>query len=549
MILSIHGHIFDSGLINHILDVIEHNGHGVVFERCTFPPQSSRKTTKTSVILRIDGNDVESLHIIESKIRSLIELTPKADAQCDRLDYKEHEDNVAISKRVTVEEMKKETNVLLLGAGRVSKSFVEFLGRTNEGCIITIVSDQEDDAKDVATAALNGRAVSLDVSNDVHRLSELVEESDIVVSLLPAPMHVPIALECILHQKNLITASYEGDDMRSIGERAKNAGIIILNEVGLDPGLDHMSAMRIIHNIQHRGGKITSFSSVCGGLPAPEAANNPLKYKFSWSPRGVIRACQNAATYKMHGKVLEVPGMDLLLSAIPFEEGFSDLDLECLPNRNSLHYEKLYGIDGAHTVFRGTLRYSGFSRLMHTFQQIGLLREDETVNETCQDLMYRLKNQKGNPLNTINDFILDCVGGDAVEAERTMDCLQWIGMMDQTPILSTDSVVNNFCKILEDKLSYGVDERDMVIMHHRIKATFEDGSAEYHRSFLKVFGDTKNSAMSKTVGYTTAAAANYIIKHNLNDMVGLVTPTVPELYEPILQSVAGEGIVFDESIS
>jgi alpha-aminoadipic semialdehyde synthase len=239
MILSIHGHLFDSGLINHVLDVIEYYGHGVIFEQCTFPPQSSRTTTKSSVILRIDGSNVKSLHNIERKIKSLIELTPKADAQCDRLDYNEPEDNTNGIKQVadiTVEEMKKEKKVLLLGAGRVSKSFVEFLGRTNKGCIITVASDNEDDAKDVASAALNGRPVCLDIMKNVHRLSEMVEESDLVVSLLPATMHVPIALDCILHQKHFITASYENDDMRSLGERAKNAGIIILNEVGLDPG-------------------------------------------------------------------------------------------------------------------------------------------------------------------------------------------------------------------------------------------------------------------------------------------------------------------------
>jgi alpha-aminoadipic semialdehyde synthase len=328
MVISLDGHLFDSGLINQILDVVEMNECGADFRQCRIPPNKA----KSSVLLQVTSNDKDVLDRVESKIASLVEVIEKAEASMKRVDHGRAASTASMSSGARVEGMKQEKKVLLLGAGRVSKSLVQLLGRSGD-YVITVVADNERDARAVAKATKKGRHVALDIMNDPHRLSDLIEESDMVISLLPAPMHPQVASECIVHKKDFVTASYESDEIRSMNERAKAAGIIMLNEVGLDPGLDHMSAMKIIDDIKSRGGKVTCFSSVCGGLPAPEAADNPLKYKFSWSPKGVISASQNSARYRWEGRVMEIHGNELLQSAAPFLDNWSNLNLECLPNR------------------------------------------------------------------------------------------------------------------------------------------------------------------------------------------------------------------------
>ena len=294
MTLSLEGHLFDTALINQILDVIEQYGTGLDFKECFFPPQTVRATSKSNVVMKISAAHDEALSLIEQKINTLVQVIERADATVIRLD-KPVVDRGGTGPQVPVgrarvEPMQSEKRILLLGAGRVSKSFVDYMGRS-ANAIITVVSEKEEEAREAARAAANGQHMALDVVNDVHRLSAMIEDSDVVVSLLPAPMHPFVAMECIVHGKHLVTASYESEEMRKLCGRAQQANVMILNEVGLDPGLDHMSAMKIIDTIKARGGKISGFTSVCGGLPELKSSNNPLKYKFSWSPRGVIRAC------------------------------------------------------------------------------------------------------------------------------------------------------------------------------------------------------------------------------------------------------------------
>jgi len=449
-----------------------------------------------------------------------------------------------------------EQRVLVLGAGRVARSLVDLLWRSNPEVVVTVASEREEDARKVAAVASTaGRYTALDVLDDAIRLSDLVQKSELVVSFLPAPMHPPVAMECIKHRKHLVTASYESEAMRQMAEQAREAGIIILNEVGLDPGLDHMSALKIIQNIKARGGKVTGFTSVCGGLPAPEASNNPLKYKFSWSPKGVIVASQNDARYRREGEVMKIPGAELLKSASPFELAFPDLGLECLPNRDSLHYERVYGIDFARTLFRGTLRYRGFSSLMNIFKNMGLLDDDSiqaTNAETWRDLVHDVMLRKRHSVNfdCVEDFVLACAEDDQSEATRAIGALKWLGVLsdDQVPKKST-TVVEAFCEVLEEKLRYEEGECDMIVMHHMVEASFEDGSEESHHASLHVRGDADSSAMSKTVGYTAAVAAGLILDGSLREQCGLLLPTSPEVYLPVLARMQREGIAFDEKVS
>jgi len=546
MTISLEGHLFDSSLINQILDVIEHYGSGLHFEECIFPPQSGREATKSNVVMKIDAVDDQSLDLIEQKIHSLVEVIEKAEASAVRLDKPETSTPArVVSGRARVEGPLSEKRVLLLGAGRVSKSFVDYLGRSTDA-IISVASDNDEEARDTASAAAKGQHVSLDVNNDVQRLSAMIEDADVVVSLLPAPMPPPVAMECVVHGKHLVTASYESEEMRSMNERAANANVIILNEVGLDPGLDHMSAMRIIDQIKGRGGRITCFSSVCGGLPEPKAADNPLKYKFSWSPRGVIRASQNDARYRWKGRVVEVKGSLLLQSAAPFLDEWTDLQLECLPNRDSLHYEEVYGIHGADSLFRGTLRYRGFSSLMNTFQNLGLFDEASTLDtQSWAGLIEKLRLERGGFENA-SDFVRACADDERDDADRALGALQWLDMLGDTPVSAT-TVVDAFCKALERKLVYKDGERDMVLMHHTIEASFEDGDVERHHSSLHVVGDDSMSAMSKTVGFTAAASTELILDGELAGKRGLLMPTDPAIYLPVLDKLELEGIVFTET--
>lgn len=240
-------------------------------------------------------------------------------------------------------------------------------------------------------------------------------------------------------------------------------------------------------------------------------------------------------------------GDDLLRQAKPFVGAWPDLQLECLPNRNSLLYEKTYGIDGAATIFRGTLRYEGFSMLMHTFKEIGLFKVESVGAENWANLLFELQRAKAFD-GSLEDFLLQCAGGDEELAIRAQECLQWLGMTGDSEIPASSAVIDLFCAKLEENLQYGKDEHDMVAMHHSITALFPDGCKEEHQSALQVFGDDSMSAMCRTVGYPTAAATELILSGAMKGTSGLLLPTTKNIYEPILKAMESEGIVFEESV-
>jgi saccharopine dehydrogenase-like NADP-dependent oxidoreductase len=324
------------------------------------------------------------------------------------------------------------------------------------------------------------------------------------------------------------------------------AGIIFLNEVGLDPGLDHMSAKKMIDGIQRRGGTVTLFSSVCGGIPTPEVArSNPFQYKFSWNPRGVIRACQNPARFRWEEQVHEVHGSELLRSAAPFAEAWPDLSLECIPNRDSLAYENVYNIPGAQTIFRGTLRYQGFSSLMNVIKGMGLFGTERVTGKTWEEVLQCLRMRRGG-FSSLQDYVQACADDDLCEAQRAFTAIEWLGL--QSPTCPDAQAVDEFCRLLESKLQYEQGERDMVLMHHRVEAEFEEEARERHEASLLVVGDADASAMAKTVGYTSAASAELILDGLLKNQRGLLLPTSEQVYLPVLAKVAHEGIVFDEKV-
>lgn len=568
----LNGHLFDSGLINTILDEAEHWNCGFQILNCRVNRGGLAKdvmpTEKSTALLQFSSDNQENLDKLEAKIQTLVEVMDRAEASAKVVDRAAPKstattapvstDNKQSFGTATVESQE-EQKVLVLGAGRVSASLADLLGRTPRKHI-QVASDNEEETKGVAKLAARGSHIALDLNNE-NDLAELVKGKDVVISLLPAPMHLTVAEECIQHGTHLVTASYESPAMKELNERAKEAGITIVNEVGLDPGLDHMSAMKIIDDITSRGGTIRSFQSVCGGLPAPEAANNPLRYKFSWSPKGVISASQNAARYRWKDDVVEVEGDDLMQSARPFPDAWPDLGLECLPNRDSLKYQSIYGLDDkAHTIFRGTLRYNGFSSLMSVFSKMGLFRsspvEGNTWGEAIENLridaarMEDLLESLRSHDELLDQFLLECAGGDSEQAKAAREALQWLEMEGGTPVSHPISLVDSFCQVLEDHLQFEEGERDMVAMHTAIEASFEDGRPnELHQSSLLAYGDDHMSAMCRAVGMPAAAAADLVLSGALKDQTGLVLPTRPQVYLPILAAVEKEGIVFEESVT
>ncbi len=433
--------------------------------------------------------------------------------------------------------------ILVLGAGMVAAPLVRYLLDRNYG--LTVTSLAQEDAVKLIGGDAHGTALSLDLADD-KTLSSLVESHDLVISLVPYSYHPLVANHCLEKRKNLVTASYVSEEMAAFDAEAKDRDLIFLNEIGLDPGIDHMSAMRIIDDVHARGGKIRHFRSFCGGLPAPEANDNPFGYKFSWAPRGVLMASRNGARYWRDNHVVDVPAerlfRDMRLLHVPGAG-----DFEAYPNRNSLEYRDIYGLgEEVISVFRGTLRYIGWCNSMFNYVKIGLL---DTEPRDSKDLTYA-------------DFMRDLLdaGPDedlrVVAAERMgqpADCLppwnlHWLGMFSERSI-GHDSIspLDVLGQIMQEKLSYQPGERDMVVLFHELKAWFEeDGHYERLTSSLVDFGVRYgDSSMSRTVSFPAAIAARLILEGKITQR-GVLRPVFPEIYNPVLDELANLNIVCSE---
>ncbi|KAI3991090.1 hypothetical protein MKX01_041309 [Papaver californicum] len=435
--------------------------------------------------------------------------------------------------------------VLILGAGRVCRPAAEFLAAS--GSILSSQSfktclgnDDTDEPKDVQVIL-----ASLYLKD--------AQEVDVVISLLPPSCHITIVNACIELKKNLVTASYVDDSMSKLNEKARNSGITILGEMGLDPGIDHMMEMKMINQAHSRKGIIKSFTSYCGGLPSPEAANNPLGYKFSWNPAGAIRAGRNPATYKYHGETMHVDGDKLNDSATRFR--IPDLPafaLECLPNRNSLVYGDFYGIgDEASTIFRGTLRYEGFGEIMACLAKIGFfntephpaLKEKKTLTfGTFLDELLKVNSE--NPGETVRDE------NEMIERLITLRACKERACAAKT--VKTISAFDITCLRMEERLAYVDTEQDMVLLHHEVEIEFPDGRpTEKHQASLLEFGRIKNgkttTAMAVTVGMPAAIGALLLLQNKIKTK-GVLRPLEPEVYMPALDILEAYGFKLSEKM-
>ncbi|XP_071450294.1 alpha-aminoadipic semialdehyde synthase, mitochondrial isoform X2 [Hetaerina americana] len=436
--------------------------------------------------------------------------------------------------------------VLILGAGFVSAPVVEYLNR-DKNIALTVASALKDEADVLATKFPGVEPVLVDVVGRPEHVEEMVKEADLVISLLPYPLHPSIATACIAHSKNMVTASYCSKEMQELNQAAMDAGVTIVNEVGLDPGIDHLLALECLDEIHQGGGKVESFVSYCGGLPAPEFSDNPLRYKFSWSPRGVLLNTLGAAKYKKNGQIIEVEqGGSLMDSAVPldFLPGFN---LEGFPNRDSTAYTELYRIPEAKTVLRGTIRFQGFSDTIKGIISLGLLdpTSHPALHPKGPDITWRqfvcilLGEGDSNIFyENLKQKIYDRVG----KVKSRVLGLEELGLLKDDPVLKLSTPLDTLSHFLSKKLVLEQGERDLVILRHNLGISWPDGRRENRGISLVAYGDPNGySAMAKTVGYPAAIAAKMILDGEIQTK-GMVLPFTPDIYRPMLNRLKAEGI-------
>lgn len=446
--------------------------------------------------------------------------------------------------------------ILLLGSGYVTTTVVEYLTRRPENHITIAnrtLTRAEDRTKDAHNGSHQVTVVQLDMEKDQEKLAQLVAEHDIVISLVPYIYHVIAAMACLEKKKHLVTTSYISPGMRELDEQAKSAGLIFMNEIGVDPGIDHLAAVKIINEARKEGSKIVSFYSWCGGLPAPQFADNPLKYKFSWSPRGVLAALQNTAKFLENGKVVDIVPQNLLKSRrelnlrpdLPTFEGY--------PNRNSLPYIEEYHIPETQTCLRGTLRYKVFCSLVQHFIDIGL------ADQTPRDDLNKDKAAAAPRWNSLLKTALGAESTDKVDLEKALlaklnlesnsdaakevlYAFNWIGLFDDIEVALKGTLLDCFSHRLEALMSYKPHEKDMIMLQHIFTIEKADGKRYTKKATLLDFATEKFSSMARTTGLPCAITVQLILDGKINRR-GVLGPMYPDMNDLILEGLEKENVV------
>lgn len=437
--------------------------------------------------------------------------------------------------------------ILVLGAGLSSSYLLKYLtSRTEQNKWHVTVADTN---KAAAALKIEGTrhttALALN-ANDSSDVEQAVSTHDIVISLLPPFMHTSIASACIRSKKHLITASYVSDEMQQLNADALKAGVLLLNECGLDPGIDHLSAMKMIHEIKAKGGTVDVFKSFCGGLIAPEFDDNPWNYKFTWNPRNVVLAGQATAKYLEHNELKFIPSSRIFTQTEPvLIAGYGNY--ESYANRDSLSYIRPYGIQKAHTVLRGTLRKEGYSSAWNNLVKLGLT-DDSFVIHDADQLTYRQwlsAFTPGSDLAKLEQRVCEFLQLTSTDEEFRK--LQWLGLFEETKItLKEASPALILQQLLQQKWKLNKGELDMIVMYHEIEATVNQ-QKQKHTSTLVVKGETEVlTAMSKTVGLPMAIACKLILEGKI-EARGVQIPVMPELYNPVLQELEEFGVKFTET--
>ncbi|MBX2842542.1 MAG: saccharopine dehydrogenase NADP-binding domain-containing protein [Flammeovirgaceae bacterium] len=438
--------------------------------------------------------------------------------------------------------------IFLIGAGRSASTLVKYLLEQSIelGWQLTI-GDQDTEMVKTKVGSAKVNIIKFDVNNENQREKE-VQDSDLVISMLPARFHPLVATTCLKHKKHLVTASYVSPEIKAMEEEAKKNGILLLNEIGLDPGLDHLSAMKEIDEIRNTGGKMLNFESFTGGLVAPESDNNPWHYKFTWNPRNVVLAGQGIVKFIQEGKLKYIPYHRLFRRTEIIEiQGYGRF--EGYANRDSLKYLDVYNLRGIPTIYRGTLRRPGFSRAWDIFVKLGAT-DDSYIMEGSEDMTHR---------DFINSF-LTYNPHDSVELKLMhylhldqdspiIEKLEWLGIFENTKVgLKNATPAQILQHILEKKWTLESEDKDMIVMWHQFIYE-KDGKKHRKTSSVVVIGDDSvNTAMAKTVGLPLGIATKLILTEKIK-LSGVHIPITPEIYNPVLKELSRNGITFKHNLN
>ena len=444
--------------------------------------------------------------------------------------------------------MKQRRKILIIGAGRSTSALIKYLlSKSEDEKLHIIVGDKSlKAAEKLVGKHPNASAIVLDIFDEKIR-RKTIENADIVISMLPARFHLSVAKDCVTYGKSLVTASYISDEMMALDEAVRKKGLVFMNEIGLDPGIDHMSAMQIIDRIRKKGGKLLLFESFTGGLVAPESDDNLWNYKFTWNPRNVVVAGQgSAAKFIQEGRYKYIPYHRLFRrSEILHIDGYGKF--EAIPNRDSLKYRDAYKLHDVLTLYRGTIRRVGYSRAWNVFVQLGMT-DDTYIMEHSENMSYR---------DFTNSF-LQYRPNDSVELKLSsylkidQDDILWekleeldifnpnkkMGIKNGTPAQLLQ-------KILMDKWTLKKDDKDMIVMLHKFGYEYKGENKQIESSTVVIGDDQICTAMAKTVGLPVAIATLKILNASITKP-GVQIPTSEEVYEPILKELAEIGIRFTE---
>jgi saccharopine dehydrogenase-like NADP-dependent oxidoreductase len=437
--------------------------------------------------------------------------------------------------------------ILIVGAGKSSTFLIDYFlnhdQAKNRKLILADVSISQ------AHQKLKNRpyaeACAIDLENPQSRIS-LIQKADVVVSMLPAHLHPIIAEDCILLRKHFFTASYESDFLKSKADEILHHQLLFLNECGLDPGLDHMSAMKIIDEEKAKGNKIISFKSYCGGLLDLESENNPWKYKFTWNPRNVVLAGQGTSRYISKGNLKLVPYHQLFKRTenITFE---AVGEFEGYPNRDSLIYRKTYGIENIPTLLRGTLRRKGFCRAWDFFVQIGMTEDTYTLSLPDQFTPIQFL-QSFLPENEEKDIKKSIVHYFPSADQDLFDKLDWLGFFEEKPLpFKAASPAQLLQYILEEKWVLEPTDKDMIVMQHQFEVLEKNRLKKITSSLVCSGLNQEYTAMAKTVGLPLAITLDLFLEGKIS-LIGLHLPVLPEIYQPVLERLEKMGIIFSEKV-
>ena len=438
--------------------------------------------------------------------------------------------------------------ILIIGAGRSASSLIQYLlAKAEMEQLHLIIGDLSLElAQKKTNNHPNATPIALDVFN-VQQRQEAIQKATIVISMLPAHLHIEVAKDCIVFQKHMVTASYITEAMQSLDAEAKAKGLIFMNEIGLDPGIDHMSAMKVIDEIKEKGGKMLMFESFCGGLVAPESDNNIWNYKFTWAPRNVVLAGQGgAAKFIQEGAYKYIPYCNLFRRTEFLEvEGYGRF--EAYSNRDSLKYRSVYGLDDVLTLYRGTIRRVGFSKAWNMFVQLGMT-DDSYIMEGSEAMTYR---------QFVNSF-LPYHPTDSVELKMRhilkidQDDIMWDKLVEldlfskaKTVGLKNATPAQILEKILTDSWTLQPEDKDMIVMYHKFGYELNGITSQIDSKMVCIGDDQMYTAMAKTVGLPVAMAALLILNGKIQTS-GVQLPIQKEVYEPILKELESYGVVFNE---